>query len=438
MSEKFSPLDSRVRWVRLIPVVFLVYTIAYFDRVNIGVALPGMSHDLHLSPTQAGLAGGIFFWGYLITFLAAGWLAPRFGARRVIFGTLIAWGAFAMGAGLVQNFRELLVMRFLLGAAEGPIFTSVSMLLTQWFVAPERARAFGLWNLCMPIGAMIAGPVSGLILSHASWHLMFVLEGLPAWAWAFVWVRTVPRTLEDAPWLDAVERTALSRALEAEQAELRGHHRGQWRDILREPNVWLLAAAFALINISTYGFGLWLPSVIKAASQLDIGRVGLLAALPYAASTIGVITISRSSDRNRERRYHAGLPMIAIGILMWVGVYFGRTSIALEIGTFTLMGLFLFTYLPLFFTFITETLPRDMSIPAISFVGGIGNLFGGFIGPTLVGWVKSETGSFTIAFTILAIFSVLAGVLMLLLRLPGNALEALPQVYEGVRVEKAR
>jgi MFS family permease len=75
-----------VRWVRIAPAVFVMYTISYFDRVNISLALPSMSRDLGLSPTEAGLAGGIFFWGYLVTFLAAGWLAPRFGLQRVVCG----------------------------------------------------------------------------------------------------------------------------------------------------------------------------------------------------------------------------------------------------------------------------------------------------------------------------------------------------------------
>jgi sugar phosphate permease len=436
MTDRASALGSRIRWMRLVPVVFLVYTIAFFDRINIGLALPSMSHDLHLSPTEAGLAGGIFFWGYLITFLLAGWLAPRFGARQIIFVALIAWGACAMGTGLAQSFPQLLAMRFLLGAAEGPVWTSVAMLLAQWFVAPERARAFGLWNLCIPVGALIAGPLSGVILSYANWHAMFVLEGLPAWIWAFVWWRTIPRTLNDAVWLGAAERATLARALETEQAELRRHRHGSWQDVLREPNVWLLLGAFSLINMVSYGFNLWLPSAIKAASGLDIGSIGLLAALPYLASTIGLVAITQSSDRHRERRYHAGIPMIAIGGLLGLGAYFGSDSLALEISTFTLMGFFLYMYLPLIFVFLTEILPRNMAIPAIAFVGGIGNLFGGFIGPTLVGWVRTETGSFTAAFIMLAICGAAGGFLTLLVRVPSGASTRAPSVYAEARADK--
>jgi len=120
-----------VRWVRIVPAVFLMYTIIYFGRVNIGLALPSMSHDPGFSSTEAGLAGGIFFWGYLVTFLAAGWLAPRFGPRCVVLWSLIAWGLGAIFTGLVRDANELLVARLLLGAAEGPVWTSTAMLLSQ-------------------------------------------------------------------------------------------------------------------------------------------------------------------------------------------------------------------------------------------------------------------------------------------------------------------
>ena len=427
MSELAAARTSSVRWVRLVPVVFLMYTISFFDRVNIGLALPSMSRDLHLSHAQAGLAGGIFFWGYLVTFLAAGWLAPRFGARQVILGALIVWGALAMATGLVRDFSELLVMRFLLGAAEGPVWTSASMLLAQWFLAPERARAFGLWNLCIPVGALLAGPVSGLILSYSNWHVMFVLEGLPAWAWAAIWWRTVPRSLEDAAWLPQSERVVLSRALAAEQAELRTDRHVHWRAILREPNVWLLLGGFSLINMVSYGFSLWLPSAIKAVSRLDIGSVGLLSALPYLTAIIGLTLVTQSSDRARERRFHAGIPMVMIGVLLWAGAYFGQSSTFVQIAAFTLMGFFLYMYLPIIFTLLTEILPHDMAIPAIAFVGGVGNLFGGFVGPTLVGWMRGLTGDFTASFTVLAIFGVVGGLLTLMVRSSQSALNLSPE-----------
>jgi sugar phosphate permease len=402
--------------MRIIPAVLLMYTISYFDRVNISLAIPSMSRDLGLSPAQAGLAGGIFFWGYLITFLAAGWLAPRFGAKRTVFCSLLAWGVCAMATGLVRSFGELLLIRFLLGAAEGPVWTSTAMLLSQWFLKSERARAFGLWNLCIPAGALLAGPISGFVLAHWDWRTMLVIEGLPACVWALVWWRMIPRSLADAPWLDPAERRQVSAALALEQSEFAGMAQDRWYTIVRHPTVWLLLGGFSLINMVSYGFTLWLPSAIKAASTIGIADVGLLSALPYVTAFIGLVIVARSSDRWQERRLHAGIPMMMIGLLLLLGANFGRHSIVLQMIAFTLMGFFLYMYLPIIFTLATEILPQRTAIPAIAFIGGIGNLFGGFIGPTLVGWLNGLTHNFTTAFSVLAAGGVVGGFLVLAVR----------------------
>src|SRR5258708_3101933 len=125
-------IGYRKRWAHILPYVFIAYTISYLDRVNIGTALPFIAKDLNLTPTQAGFIGGVFFWGYLVSFLAGGWLANRFGAKRVTMFCLIAWGFFAIAGGFTTNFYELVVTRVLLGLAEGPIWSSVSALLSPW------------------------------------------------------------------------------------------------------------------------------------------------------------------------------------------------------------------------------------------------------------------------------------------------------------------
>jgi sugar phosphate permease len=417
MSDTSSGIGRQARWLHLIPVVFLLYTIAYFDRVNIGMALPSISKDLNLSPSQAGLTAGIFFWGYLISFLAAGWFVPRLGAKRTILICLLVWGAFAMGTGLAGSFHELLVLRFLLGLAEGPVWTSVALLLSQWFLRAERGRAFGFWNLSIPFGALLSGPISGLVLTYASWHTMFVIEGLPAWIWAFIWWRAVPAKLAAASWLSAAERQRLESGLAEEQAVFAAAHMpSSWRDGLRQPAVWLLVGAFSLANMVAYGFGLWLPTAIKTASALNIGSVGVLNALPYLTSIFGVVLITRSSDRMKERRFHAGIPMIIIGVLLFIGSHTGSHLVVLQMIIFTLIGFFMFMTLPLISTLITEIFPRELAIPVIAFTGGIGNLFGGFVGPFLVGWLNQLTGDFSLAFSLLGAFGLVGGVLIMSVR----------------------
>jgi sugar phosphate permease len=422
----FGPetIGYRKRWVRILPNVFIVYTISYLDRVNIGTALPFISKDLNLTPTEAGFIAGVFFWGYLVSFLAGGWLANRFGAKRVTLFCLVAWGFFAIAGGFTTNFYQLVATRVLLGLSEGPIWSSVSAILSQWFLKSERGRAFGIWNISIPIGALIAGPLSGFVLSYSTWHVMLVIEGLPAWLWAFVWWRSIPDSPQSASWLNTDERTALLNGLAAEQAEFDatvGHV--DWKGMILHPGVWLLLVAKTFNNMVEYGFTLWLPTAIKDASSLPIGFVGVLSALPYLASAVGIAAVGLSSDRMGERRLHGAIPLMVLAALLFASAHLGSQSFVVLMLFFTLSGFFLFMTLPLITVMYTAILPRTQAIAAIAFSGGIANLFGGFFGPMMVGWLKSITGDFSLAFSVLAAFGLIGGLLILAVRLPGRQAE---------------
>ncbi|MGH9357298.1 MAG: MFS transporter, partial [Terriglobia bacterium] len=114
-----------------------MYTISFVDRTNISMALPSMSRDLHMDPAQAGNVAGVFFWGYLLLQIPAGHLANSWSAKRLIRILLIAWGACAVGCGLVHTWRELWVMRLLLGLAEGGVWPIMLVFLAHWFPRQE-------------------------------------------------------------------------------------------------------------------------------------------------------------------------------------------------------------------------------------------------------------------------------------------------------------
>ena len=415
MAELHSEEIGRARWLHIIPIVFLAYTISFLDRVNIGMAMPSMAADLHLSPSQQGFIGGVFFWGYMPCFLACGWLSLRFGAKRVVMTSLLAWGVFSMATGLAASFYQLIALRFLLGLAEGPLWTALLMLLSQWFAKSERGRAIGLWNLSMPFGAILSGPLSGLVLQYSNWHWMFVIGGLPAWIWAIVWWRSIPADPNGATWLPDLERRRLTAALVQEGAELAATRvKPDWRGMLREPAVWLLLGATCFNNMMFYGFSLWLPTVLKAATGMNIASIGLLNAIPYVASGIGVVVCTRSSDLRKERRLHAAIPMIAGGIVLFIG---SRVDgIVMKMGVFVLVGFMMYMTLPLISTMVTDFFPTRMAMPASATVGSLGNLFGGFVGPQLIGTLSQITGNFALAFGLIGAFSVVGGLLILAIR----------------------
>jgi sugar phosphate permease len=226
----------------------------------------------------------------------------------------------------------------------------------------------------------------------------------------------IPRSPDTAGWLDREERERLRAGLAAEVAEHDGQQNEGLGAILGHPVVWALLGGFSLLTMVSYGFTLWLPSALKGMSTLSIGEIGWLSALPYLAAIPGLLLITHSSDKWRERRMHASIPMMVVGALLLAGVHLDRSSIVMQMILFIVMGFFLHMWLPIVVTFATEILPTNTAIPAFAFIGGVGNLFGGFIGPTLVGWLRGLSGGFVVPFTVLGIGGILGGVLVLLVR----------------------
>ena len=405
---------SRTRWTNILPIVFTMYTIAYFDRANIGLALPFISKDLALTPVQGGLVGSVFTWGYFLTQVVSGWLTLRLGARSVVGHALWLWGLAAVGSAFVRSYEELLAARLLLGLFEGPVFAATAALLSEWFTKPERGRAFGFWNLSSPTGAFLAGPISGFLLAHYDWRWMMLVEGLPAWVWAVLWWWRIPASISAARWLPAAERTTLERSLAAEQATLAApvQASGAWWSIFSEPSVWLTFAGFTLINQLITGYTLWLPSLLREMGGMSIVTIGWLSGLPFLAGMVGILLITRHSDRHgQERRWHAALPTMLTGAVLMAAMVLPPSAWVLEIALLVAAGFTMKMFLPLIFTRLTETLPRSKAIPAVVFVNTAANLVAGSAGPLLIGYIRQQTHGFGLAFLLLGAGGLIGGIL---------------------------
>src|ERR1700724_2963500 len=135
---EITPSRISQRWIRIIPVALIMYTIAFIDRTNISLALPRISRDLHLDPQQAGNVAGIFYWGYLALQIPGGHLAKHWSPKKFISVLLVAWAICAVGCGFARTYHEMLVLRLLLGIAESGVFPATLILLSHWF---SRARS---------------------------------------------------------------------------------------------------------------------------------------------------------------------------------------------------------------------------------------------------------------------------------------------------------
>lgn len=399
------------RWLVILPATFIMYTISYFDRANMGMALPHITKELGLTSVQAGLLGAAFAWGYAITQIGGGLIALMVNPRRLIGIALVLFGAAAVGAGFTRSFHELIALRILLGLAEGPIYAAVALFLAQWFMKQERGRAFGIWNLAVPAGGFLAGPISGALLAHYDWRIMMIVEGLPAWLFAVIWFLVIPKSIDSAPWMSDADRKTIKESLAAEQAAHKKPQVDPWWSVLTESTVWLLTAGFALNGILMYGMTLWLPTIMHTYGQLSEISVGVFSGLPFVASMFGIYYISRRSDHHdQERRWHAAIPTAMTGVMMIAAAFVPAKLFYLQIALFVLVGFTLKMLNPLVFAWLTELLPTRKAIPAVAIVSGVGNLIGQSVGPLLVGYVKSISTDFFPSLVALGVCAILGGV----------------------------
>jgi MFS family permease len=403
------------RWLHVIPVAFVMFTIAYIDRTNISMALPSMSRDLHMTSTQAGGAAGVFFWGYLFLQIPGGYLAEHWSAKRVVSVLLVAWGICSAACGLVQSARQLYVIRFLLGVAEGGVWPATLVLFASWFPRKERARANGYWMLCQPVALIFSAPLSGWILRHWSWRALLVWEGVLPFAWLLIWWRFMDDHPHQARWIDRAEREYLESTLRQEASELAPAVPTTGYRTLLSARVWLLTLIYFLANCSHYGYLFWLPSLLKNVSQStsDV-TIGFVFAIPYLLAGVGMVMNSRHSDLRMERRWHVAVPYAVAGVFLLLAILLRESALVVSLALLCVAGMGTYGALGPFWALITETFGRGRSGLAMGLINALGAL-GGYFGPVAVGYLTARTGSFLFSFGALALGLLISSLLTLLL-----------------------
>jgi MFS transporter, ACS family, tartrate transporter len=415
-SELGARALRKVAW-RLIPFMGLLYFIAFVDRVNIGFAALTMNADLGLTPGMFGFASGIFFIGYVLFEVPSNIVMERVGARLWIARIMITWGLLSAGTAFVSTPTSLYVLRFLLGVAEAGFFPGMILYLTYWFPASWRARIVGAFMVALPISSVIGSPVSTAMLSLQGyglhgWQWMFLLEGIPAVLCGFAVLLFLRDGPAKAAWLTTEERDWLQSELAREQA---AHGTASHSSLaaLREPRVWFLGLVYFGMLVGLYGFGFWLPQIVKGLGNLSNFEVGLTSALPYAAAALTMYLWGRHSDHSGERTWHIAIPAFVGAVGLAASAQWGNSP-ALSLAALSLSAMGVYAALPVFWTLPTSMLTGAAAAAGIALVNSIGNL-GGFLGPTLVGYVKDATGSYAASLWMLAAMVACSGIAVLAL-----------------------
>ena len=405
---------GRARWTRLIPVAIIVYIISFMDRTNIGFAFDGMGKDLHLDSAAKGLAGGIFFIGYLVMQIPGGHLAERWSAKKFVGIMILIWGVFAFAAGLVQNYTQLLIVRFLLGVAEGGIWPAILVLISHWFPARERARAYGFWMMNIALSSIISAPLSGWILTWGDWRTLFFVEGaFPFVIAAPIWWWLVADRPSQASWVSREEREYIETSLEREQADAPWF--AGYRSVFRSSVVWRLVLVYFFIQVGFYGLNLWLPHLIKDTIGGSYLVVGAITAIPYLFAIVGLWLNARSADRTGRYSIHV-MASLTIGAVALVLSVVSGSILALSVFLVSIAMAGALAYDGPFWASASRAVPVALAGGAMGLINALGNL-GGFVGPSVGGFLQDASGgSFLSTAVVLAIALVLGGLVMMTLR----------------------
>jgi sugar phosphate permease len=388
------------RWIRIIPVVFITYSLAYVDRANFGFAAADtMAPELGITPAVSSLLGSLFFLGYFFFQIPGAWYAAHKSAKKLIFWALILWGMLAAATGLVSQIGWLVGIRFTLGVVESAVMPAMLILLSHWFTRRERSKANTFLILGNPVTVLWMSVLSGYLIDALGWRWMFIIQGLPAVLWAFVWWKMIDERPGAAAWLSEAEKKNIETALQEEQRHIIPVK--NYRAAFTSRPVILFCVQYLLWSFGVYGFVMWLPSMIRAAPDMDMVTTGWLSSVPYLAAIIGMMVSSYFSDKTINRRDFIWPSLLAGSLAMYGSYLAGTGNFWISFSLLVIAGGAMYAPYGPFFSAITETLPGNVSGGAIGLINSMGAL-GSFAGAYMVGYLNSATGGFGTSYLVMA------------------------------------
>ncbi|WP_183688734.1 MFS transporter [Rhizobium lusitanum] len=417
MAHELETRVLRKITIRIVPFIMLLYLIAFLDRVNIGFAALEMNKDLGFSSTVFGFGAGIFFLGYFLFEVPSNLILNKVGARIWIARVMITWGIVSGLMAFVQGATSFYVLRFLLGVAEAGFFPGIILYLSFWFPARRRAAVTALFMAAAPLSTVLGSPISGALMQMhglmglAGWQWMFLIEAVPALIFGIVVLFYLTDRPAKAKWLSDEERNWLMKTMEDEQ-KTRGAKASHsiWAGLV-DVRVLALAMVYFGTSAGLYTLGIWAPQIIKEFGLSSL-EVGFLNAIPATFAVVAMVLWARHSDRTGERTWHVVLACL----LAAAGLVFaaGATGVLAVLIALTLVNIGISCSKPPLWSMPTLFLSGPAAAAGIATINSIGNL-GGFVGPSMIGWIKDLTGSFAGGLCFVAGLLVLSAALTLIL-----------------------
>lgn len=417
--------------LKILPLLFLLYVLAYLDRINVSFAGLQMNQQLGFSDQVFGLGAGLFFCGYFLFGVPSNLMVQRLGARRWISIIMLAWGCLSVAMAWAVTPVIFYWLRFALGVAEAGFFPGIILYLTYWYPARARGLAVARFMSAIPVAGVLGGLVASVLLGMegfgglAGWKWLFIFTGMPSVLLGIVVWFYLCDSPEKAGWLCSAEKETLLRLLQKERvrdcttdsfagsddkprSQLHGLLQNGSLSSFKDLAVWFFTVLYFCLTLSMYGYQLWLPQIISAFAHMRTSEIALLSVIPAICQAAGMLIVARSSDRSGERRLHMAVSALIAAIGLFASALVHDPVLALVALSVTAFGIW-GTVGP-FWAMPTASLSKVSAAAGIALINSVGNL-GGFAGPYIVGLIKGSTSSVGLALNVMGLVLLLAGLL---------------------------
>jgi MFS transporter, ACS family, tartrate transporter len=382
------------------PIIGILYFIAYLDRNNVGFVATNLRHDIGLTAAEFGLGAGLFFIGYVLFEIPSNAGMHKWGARRWLSRILISWGILATALAAVNGAWSFYCLRFLLGAAEAGFFPAILYYFTLWFPERYRSQILGLFVLTQPVTNAIGAPLSGMILDMNGvlglhgWQWLFLIEGLPA----IILGLLVPILLTDRPasaiWLPKSERDWLLSTLEKEGRAKQVSAKGETTFLsgLKDPRFLVYAGLNFGMVFGIYGLGLWLPTIVGQMFGFKGFWARSVVSIPYFVAALAVYPWSRRAAHTGRAAWHASVSLLtgAVG-LIGAGMLL-KLSPVLSTMFLCAATAGIYSAIAPFLSMPSNVLAGAGAAAGLAVTNSLGNV-GGFVSSYVVGLLKDWTGA---------------------------------------------
>lgn len=379
-------------------VLFAAWLISYVDRMVMATAIPYIAKDFDLSPVSMGVVMSAFFVGYATCQLPGGFLADKFGARKVMTGAIVWWSIFTAFTGWAGSLASMLWIRVAFGIGEGVFPAASFKSLSNWFPLKERGTATGLMMASNPLGAALAPLLVAAILSAWGWRTAFISLIVPGILLALVIWYFVPDRPSDKKGISPVEVKEIKGETDVQAAE--SVPSVGFFEVVKVTTVWKSFLMLLFFNTSAWGFVSWLPTYLVKVRGFEIIKMGVAASLPFLVGTIG---FALGGWLNDKFRHNKKLPLITCQVSCSLFLYLMYTveSPNLLILYQTLAGGFLYTAGGIIFALPMSSISSAITGRAMGFINTAGQA-AGFFSPMIVGYlVQISNGDFNTAFAFL-------------------------------------